>query len=141
VCYESGFKYPASDINRRDVEYERRRHYISHSYTRDCDRDSSDYYYDQCSGAILRFFRDRKREHYDELNNNVFVWLKDLKLNINNAYITYNFHPIRGRVIDDGLSPDDILTNNIDIPIMNHVRSHRGFKVESIINCCNYTNR
>jgi hypothetical protein len=39
-----------------------------------------------------------------------------------------------GRGIDDGLSAEDILTNNIDIPIVNHVKSHRGFKVESIIN-------
>jgi len=54
--------------------------------------------------------------------------------NINNAYRTNTFHPILGRAIDDCLSAEDILTNNIDIPNMNHVRSHRGFKVESIIN-------
>jgi hypothetical protein len=54
--------------------------------------------------------------------------------NVNNAYRTYTFHPIRGRAIDDGLNAADILTNNIDIPIVNHVNSHRGFKVEIIIN-------
>jgi hypothetical protein len=30
-----------------------------------------------------------------------------------------------------GGSAVDILTNNIDIPIVNHVNSHRGFKVET----------
>jgi len=54
--------------------------------------------------------------------------------NINNMYRTYTFHPIRGPAIDDRGSAEDILTNNIDIPIMNHVMSHRGFKVECIIN-------
>jgi hypothetical protein len=63
-----------------------------------------------------------------------YIATKTAVININNAYRTYTFHPIRGRAIDDGLSSDDILTNNIDIPIMNHVKSHRGFKVESIIN-------
>jgi len=63
-----------------------------------------------------------------------YIATKTAVININNAYRTYIFHPIGGRGIDDGLSAEDILTNNIDIPIVNHVKSHRGFKVDSIIN-------
>jgi hypothetical protein len=74
------FKYPTSDMYEGDIEYERRRHDISYSYACDCDGDPSDYYHDQCNDAIFHFFRDRKRKHYDELNNNVFVSLKDLEL-------------------------------------------------------------
>jgi hypothetical protein len=59
-----------------------------------------------------------------------YIATKTAVININNAYRTYTFRPIRGRPMDDGLTAAVILTNNIDIPIMNHTKNDRGFNAQ-----------
>jgi hypothetical protein len=70
-----GFKYPAYNNTRKG--FARHRHYhISVFDTFSCPLCFN--YYNK---SVYTFFSDRKREHYDQLYNNIFKWLDNLQIN------------------------------------------------------------
>jgi hypothetical protein len=67
---DSWFKYPVCRISEAIVRF------MDGLY-----RGSYNSYYNWCSyhsKSVYAFFSERRREHYDELNNNVFSWLDNL---------------------------------------------------------------
>lgn len=70
---ESGFKYRTCRISK---EFDGRHQYN----TGDFYHSSRPIRLNHYNKSVYTFFSDRKREHYDELNNNVFVWLDDLHI-------------------------------------------------------------
>ena len=66
-----GFKYPACRSSKGFVRH--------HQYnTGNFYGISSPICFNHYNESVYTFFSDRRREHYDELNSNVFVWLENL---------------------------------------------------------------
>ena len=102
VYSSSEFKYPTCRINRQNVGFDSKQSIdIIYGDNGGCKCSScplrSNYYH----GSVYAFFSERRREHYDELNNNVFIWLRGLHLeyleNENPKYIVENIHVETGK--------------------------------------------
>jgi hypothetical protein len=98
-----------------DVQY-RQCNGVPNVYSRHFDGSSCDCYPDQCFGATLLFFRDRKREHYENLNSNVFVWLNTLKIDYSDR--------------DDEMLPKIVISIPKDSIYYNDARKHMSKKMK-----------
>jgi hypothetical protein len=79
VYSDSGFKYPACRISEEIVGFNEYTDILQRS-NGGCECASCSLCGNYYSKSIYAFFSERRREHYDELNNNVFIWLDNLHL-------------------------------------------------------------